>query len=260
MSDTSPAEHTEKEERPANAAHQNWAAPVKHVKVSGAPEKALNINVEGRHLTSPIQGLGQMWQKTFKIRLPGVELTPEAVMAAWKANFQRFQPPENTFYPTMAGIEPGEVLLIEAKVPPLPGLPSVLPVATGVLVMYADETSFTVMTPEGHPEAGWNTFSVFEEDGVLVAQCQSLCRPADPMYEFFLRFLGSGDQQDGIWLHMLDRLAAYYGVSGQAALTKILVDPSVQWKQAGNIRYNAAIRTVFYLLGAPLRWLRRRFA
>lgn len=262
MSDIPSADHTEKESRAAQgerAARQNWAAPVSHVKVSGAPETAMNINVEGRHLNGPIQGFGQMWQKTFKIPLPGVELTPEAVMAEWKANFQSFQPPENTFYPTMAGIKPGEVLLIEAKVPPLPGMPSVLPVATGVLVMYADETSFTVMTPEGHPEAGWNTFSVFEEDGTLVAQCQSLCRPADPMYEFFLRFLGSGDQQDRIWLHMLGKLAAHYGVSGQASLTKVLVDPVVQWKQAGNIRYNAAIRTMVYLLGAPLRWIRRPF-
>jgi hypothetical protein len=219
----------------------------------------MNINVDGRQLASPIQGFGQMWQKTFKVCLPGVSLTPEQMMAEWKDNFQRFQPKENTFYPTMAGIRPGEVLLIEAKVPPLPGLPSLLPVATGVLVMYADEASFTVMTPEGHPEAGWNTFSVFEEDGSLVAQCQSLCRPADPLYELFLRILGSGDQQDKIWAHMLMQLAQHYGVNGQVSLTKTLVDPAVQWSQAKNIWNNAAIRTVFYLLGTPFRWLRKPF-
>jgi hypothetical protein len=159
----------------------------------------------------------------------------------------------------MAGIQPGEVLLIEAKVPPFPGMPSVLPVATGVLVMYADETSFTVMTPEGHPEAGWNTFSVFEEDGALVAQCQSLCRPADPLYELFLRVLGSGEQQEKIWVHMLTQLSQHYGVNGEVQLSKVLVDPAVQWSQAKNIWKNAAIRTVFYLLGAPLRWLRKPF-
>lgn len=245
--------------KPPRSDQSAWARPVKQVRVSGAPAQAMNINVEGRQLNSPIQGFGQMWQKTFKVHLPGVEHTPEQVMENWKANFQSFQPPENTFYPTMAGIQPGEVLLIEAKVPPLPGLPSLLPVATGVLVMYADQTSFTVMTPEGHPEAGWNTFSVFEEDGALVAQCQSLCRPADPLYEFFLRILGSGDQQDKIWLHMLARLAESYNLEEQPSLTKVLIDPSIQWSQAKNIWNNAAIRTAFYLLGAPVRWLRRSF-
>ena len=236
-----------------------WAGPVKRIKVSGAPAEAMNINVEGRQLTSPIQGFGQLWQKTFKIRLPGISLKPAEVMETWKANFQSFQPPENTFYPTMQGIHPGEVLLIEGKVPPLPGMPSILPVATGVLVMYADEAAFTVMTPEGHPEAGWNTFSVYEEDGALVAQAQSLCRPADPMYEFFLRFLGSGAQQEKIWIHMLNRLASYYKVTGEVTLEKVLVDPSVQWKHAKNIWKNAAMRTVFYLLGAPFRWALKPF-
>src|SRR4030042_328906 len=141
----------------------------------------MNINVDGRQLAGPIQGFGQMWRKSFKVRLPGVQLSPAQVMEIWKQNFQNFQPPENVFYPTMQGIHPGEVLLIEGKVPPLPGLPKFLPVATGVLVLYADETMFTVMTPEGHPESGWNTFSVYEEDGTLIAETQSLCRPADPL-------------------------------------------------------------------------------
>jgi hypothetical protein len=236
-----------------------WAGPVDRIQVKGAPAEAMNINVSGSQLSGPIQGFGQLWQKTFQVRLPGVALTPDQVMETWKANFQNFQPPENTFYPTMAGIQPGEVLLIEAKVPPFPGLPSILPVATGVLVLYVDETSFTVMTPEGHPEAGWNTFSVFEAEGALVAQCQSLCRPADPMYEFFLRFLGSSQQQDQIWVHMLEQLAKYYEVKSEVTLAKTLVDPGVQWKQAKNIWKNAAIRTVFYLLGAPIRWVVKPF-
>lgn len=233
-----------------------WAPPTARMKVGEMPAGPRNINVEGRQPMSPLQGFGQMWQKTFKVRLSGVDKTPAEVMQVWKENFPKFQPPENRFYPTMSGIKPGEVLLIEAKVPPLPGLPSMLPVSTGVMVLYADDTTFTVMTPEGHPEAGWNTFSVYEEDEVLVAQCQSLCRPNDPLYDFFNRFLGASSQQDKIWIHVLVSLADHFGVKGQAATTKVLVDPKVQWSQAKNIWQNAAIRTIFYLLGAPLRWLR----
>lgn len=244
---------SDNEKRPRD--QDAWSGPVSRIKVTGAPAEAMNINMEGRLLTSPIQGFGQMWRKTFKVYLPDVNVTPAEVMDMWKKNFQSFQPPENTFYPTMAGIKPGEVMLIEGKVPPLPGMPSFLPVATGVLIMYADDESFTVMTPEGHPEAGWNTFSVFEEDGMLVAQAQSLCRPADPMYEVFLRLLGASAQQDKIWLHMLNKLAEFYGVKNEATLKKELIDPSLQWKYAGNIWKNAAIRTVFYVLAAPFRWL-----
>jgi hypothetical protein len=240
----------------AKAAEGAWAKPVERLKSSAAPQGVSGINVDGRQLTSPIQGFGQMWQKTFKVRLPGVGLTPAEVMATWRLNFPSFLPPDSRFYPSMAGIHPGEVVLIHAKVPPLPGMPSFLPVDTGVMVLYADDESFTVMTPEGHPEAGWNTFSVYDEDGCVVAQAQSLCRPSDPLYEVFNRYLGSSSQQDGIWLNMLTNLAEHFGVKGQATSSKALVDPKVQWSQAKNIWKNAAIRTVFYLLGAPLRWVR----
>jgi hypothetical protein len=37
----------------------------------------------------------------------------------------------------------------------------------------------------------------------------------------------------------------------------VLIDPKVQWGQAKNIWQNAAIRTVVYALGTPVRWLRK---
>ena len=227
------------------------------MKVSGAPTRAMNLNVEGRQPVSPMQGFGQLWQKTFKVRLSGLQMTPAQVMSYWKENFPVFMPADSRFMPTLSGIKPGEVLLIEAKVPAFPGTPSILPVATGVMVLYADDVTVTVMTPEGHPELGWNTFSVFEEDGCVVAQTQSLCRPTDPLYDFFNRFMGSSSQQDGVWVHVLTSLADHLGVKGQVVTAKTLVDPKVQWKAAKNIWKNAGIRTVFYLIGAPLRWARR---
>jgi hypothetical protein len=235
----------------------SWSPPVSRMKVGDVPLGAMNLNVDGRQPVSPLQGFGQMWQKTFKVRLSGVQMNSVEVMQTWKENFPAFQPPENRFYPTMSGFKPGEVVLIKAKVPAIPGTPSILPVSTGVLVLYADETTITVMTPEGHPESGWNTFSTYEEDGCVVAQVQSLCRPNDPLYEFFNRYLGSSAQQDKIWIYVLNSLAGHLGVKGQVVSSKILVDPKVQWSQAKNIWKNAAIRTVFYFAAAPIRWLRK---
>lgn len=235
------------------SADKYWAKPVKQVRVTGAPADAMNLNVDGRSLVSPLHGFGQLWQKTFKVRLPGVDLPPAEVMRTWRENFARFQPPENRFIaPVSGGITPGEVFLIEAKVPPFPGGPSILPVSTGVMILYADDTSFTVMNPEGHPLAGWNTFSVFvEEDGCLVAQVHEQSRPNDPLYELFNRFLGSSKQQDKIWVTVLTNLAVHFNVNAQVSQTTVLIDPRIQWSKARNIWKNAAIRTVFYLIANP---------
>jgi hypothetical protein len=244
-------QETPETSHPENA----WAPPTPRMKVSDTPGGAMNLNVEGRQPVSPLQGFGQMWQKTFKVRLSGIGLTPIQVMEVWKANFSKFQPPENRFYPTMTGIQPGSVLLIDAKVPPLPGMPSMLPVATGVMVLYADQEMFTVMCPEGHPLAGWNTFSAFEEDGTVVAQVSEQSRANDPLYEFMFRYMGASGQQDNIWIHVLTSLAEHLGVKGQVIMTRTLIDPSVQWSEAKNIWKNAAIRTIFYVAATPVRWL-----
>ena len=48
--------------------------------------------------------------------------------------------------------------------------------STGVMVLYADEESFTLMTPQGHMFAGWITFSAIEDGDDTVAQAQVLMR------------------------------------------------------------------------------------
>lgn len=242
---------------PRKSSQSAWAAPVSKLTVGETPAGAMNLNVDGRQLVSPLQGFGQMWQKTFRVRLEGVDLSPEEVLKIWQSNFPSFQPPEYQFYPPLGGIKPGEVLLINAKVPPLPGLPNFLPVSTGVMVLYADDEMFSVMCPEGHPLSGWNNFRVFkDDDGVLVAEVQEQSRASDPMYEFFFRVLGSSTQQDRIWIHVLTQLAAHFNVEGQVTMSKTLIDPRVQWSAAKNIWQNAGIRTMAYLAGAPFRWVR----
>ena len=57
------------EQRDAREA-AGWAKSVSQLTISEVPEGALNLNVEGRRLTSPIQGFGKMWQKTYQVRLP----------------------------------------------------------------------------------------------------------------------------------------------------------------------------------------------
>ena len=106
-----------------------------------------------------------------------------------------------------------------------------MPVHTGVRVIYADDESFTVMTPEGHPESGWNTFSAYaDEDGTTVAQIQSLARANDPIYEIGFRVVGA-TEQERIWTHVLKSLSGHFGVNEPVSLEKACVDPKVQWSQ-----------------------------
>lgn len=231
------------------SSHPYWAQRVDELKAPDAPPDALNLNVEGRRAMGPLQGFGQLWQKTFRVPLAGATVTPAEVVAEWKAELPRFKPAENRFYPSPGGIVPGEVVLINAWTPGGP-------IATGVVVLYADDESFTLMTPQGHPEAGWVTMSAYTEDGVTVAQVQGLARASDPIYELAFRVMGS-KLQDDIWVHVLTALAGHFGVTGQVEVDHQLLDPQVQWARAGNAWHNAQIRTILYQLAAPVRWVRR---
>src|SRR5215210_7351761 len=168
-----------------------WAGHVDPLKVGAVPAGAMKINVEGRRVVGPLQGFGTLWQKTYQVRLHGENLTPAEVVQVWKARFAEFQPPQNRFFPVGAGVAPGDVVLINAS---LQGMP----VGTGVMVLYADDESFTLMTPQGHPESGWVTFSAFPDEaaeGTIVAQVQSMARANDPVYEVGFRLFGARQQE-----------------------------------------------------------------
>ncbi|MBN2297232.1 MAG: STAS domain-containing protein, partial [Deltaproteobacteria bacterium] len=160
---------------PVETARKNspWARPVKRLALSHVPEGAINLNIEGLRAVGPVQGFGRLWEKTYTVRLSGIETTAQEVIRTLKENFPRFQPEKNRFYPTPAGIVPGEIVVINASTPL--GL-----ICTGVWVVYADDETFTLMTPQGHPESGWVTFSAYEDQGAIVMQVQGFARASDP--------------------------------------------------------------------------------
>lgn len=234
---------------PRNAA--SWAQDGSNLRVGQVPAGALNLNVEGRNVVGPLQGFGPMWQKTYRVRLEGASVSPTEVIKTWKEQFPNFWPAGSRFYGPLTGIAPGEVALLNL---PMPGG---MRLSTGVLVLYADEESFTLMTPQGHMFAGWITFSAYEEDGVTVAQAQVLMRANDPMYELGLRF-GGHKSEDVFWQHTLRSLAAHFGVDGVVETQVVRIDPRFQWSQIGNIWHNAAMRTAMHHMMAPIRRLRSR--
>src|SRR3954469_24311802 len=240
------------EEQAAARDAANWAKSVSRLKVSEVPEGAVNINVEGRRLASPIQGFGKMWQKTYQVRIPRERVSAVELITAWKDHFPEFWPEGNRFYGPLTGIEPGDVALLNMA------LPGKMKLSTGVMVLYADTESFTLMTPEGHMFAGWITFSATEVDTDTVAQAQVLMRASDPIFEMGLT-LGGHKQEDRFWQQTLTSLAAAFGVEGDVTIENVCVDRRRQWGKAGNVWHNAGIRSGMYTAMAPMRFAARPF-
>jgi hypothetical protein len=229
-----------------------WARPVDRLTTTATG--ASMDRVTGKRVSGPIQGFGQMWQKTFSVRLDGIDITPQAVVAHWKERFPTFWPKGARFYAPLLGIAPGEVALLE--VPPVPGAP--VRMSTGVMVIYADDESFTFMTPEGHMLSAWITFSAARNGDTTVVQVQALERTSDPFVELGF-MLGANRQNDRFWEQTLVNLATSLGMAAPMVDTrKVCVDRSRQWRYARNIRGSVMIGTAIGTVTAPARWLRRR--
>ncbi len=239
------------EEQAAARDATSWAKSVSRLKVSEVPEGAVNINVEGKRLASPIQGFGKMWQKTYQVRLPAERVSATDLIATWKQRFPDFWPEGNRFYGPLTGIEPGEVALLNMT------LPGKMKLSTGVMVLYADEESFTLMTPQGHMFAGWITFSATEVEEFTVAQAQVLMRASDPIFELGLTMGGHG-QEDRFWTQTLTALGAHFGHEAEVDTQVVCVDKKRQWSKWRNVWHSSALRSTLYTLGAPGRALKRR--
>ena len=138
----------------------------------------------------------------------------------------------------------------------MPGAPVRL--STGVLVLYADDESFTFMTPEGHTLSAWITFSARRDGDVTVAQAQALERPADPFDELAY-MLGGNRQNNRFWLATLHNLAAHLGVAAPIVdLQVVCIDRNRQWRYWRNLRNSASIRSARRTLTAPIRKLTGR--
>jgi hypothetical protein len=192
-------------------------------------------DVHGRRVMSPIQGFGRMWQKTYTAAIPATLASPAEAIAVWRARFAEFWPEGNRFYGPLTGLAPGEVARIDMD------MPGRVTLSTGVLVLYADDESFTLMTPQGHMFAGWITFSASTTGADTEIRAQVLMRASDPLYEIGLT-LGGHRQEDRFWAQTLAALAAGFGHQAEVVTDVVCVDRRRQWKRWRNLRHSAALR------------------
>jgi len=74
-----------------------WAEQASVLKVERAPTGALNLNVEGHEVLSPLQGFGQLWQKVYQAHVNNATVIPGEIVRVWKEHFPQFWPKGNRF-------------------------------------------------------------------------------------------------------------------------------------------------------------------
>ena len=233
---------------PASRDGAHWAKPVDRLSAEGVRGATVD-SVTGKRVNSPLQGFGQLWQKTFRVPLEGSTMSPQEVIAVWKERFATFWPKTGRFYAPLAGIVPGEVALLE--IAPVPGAP--VKFSTGVMVIYADDESFTFISPEGHMLSGWITFSAHRDGDLTVAQVQALERTSDPFDELGLMFGGSR-MNNRFWEETLRNVAQAMGAAEPVVVTEVVcIDKRRQWRKATNVRNSITLRTMRHTLTAPFR-------
>jgi len=225
----------------------SWAAKIDRFPVASGDSPGRNV--AGLRLTGPVQGFGKMWRKTYWINA-SANISPQTVIAEWKKHFGEFWPAGNRFKGPLTGLGPGDVALLDVSVG------GGVRLSTGVFVLYADEESFTLMTPEGHMFAGWITFSAERAGGAsalgaspgasTVIQTQVLMRANDPLYELAMS-LGGHRKEDQFWVQTMTALARYLGALPATVHTRtVCIDRRRQWGNFGSIWHNSMVRSMLH--------------
>jgi anti-anti-sigma factor len=225
-----------------------WAKAVQHVSAKGIPRTAMNINVHGRRIASPVEGFGQLWDKKYRLRIPTLQIPPEEIISLWKSDFETFLPRGNHLYlPGGCGIAPGITAVLNLR------LPGGLVMAAGFMVMYGNDISFSFMAVQGHVVSGWITFRAFRENSGTAVQVHATFRTSDPLMELAFR-MHAAKQEDRFWRETLANIGRRLGGHGKIEQQTNLVDPRLQWDKMEALWYNDAIRSFLYI---PIYLVRR---
>ncbi len=200
-------------------------------------------NVQGRHLAAPREGFGQLWRKELSLTIENGP-APEALAALWKRDLEGLWPHQGEIHRRTEDLQRGEVVGIDIEAGPLR-------LSTGAVVVDATETSFTLLTPQGHMLAGWTRCEAEAVPEGTRARVVIEMRAADPLYELGLIF-GGHRTEERFWADLLWNLASRFEQRPPVRLIRRRVDGRRNWRKWTNVRHNAGIRTSFRRLRRAL--------
>ncbi len=230
----------------------NWAVP------GATPPNSRNIpsivldTFRHHGVSGPLQGFGQLWEKTCLMPLGKSRLQPTEIIATLKEQFATFSSPDTAITLPDGGISPGEIMSLKIR-------HRYGQMLTGAMVLHGDEHSFTLITPAGHPKSGWVTFSAYRDGGNTFVQAQGLSRTSDPGFALAFHPL-INHRDEYTWRHLLENLSRYYHIDATISVQRTRWASGWQWSGLLNIRHNAQLHSIPCNLGDALRCVRKRAA
>jgi hypothetical protein len=198
-----------------------------------------------------LHGFGRLWRKVHTVNFGPVEASPTEVIRTWREHFGEFWPEGNRFYASLGRLQSGEVAVLNLE------MPAGTRLATGVLVLYADDEAFTLMTPHGHMFAGWITLSAYREHDETTVRAEIMMRATDPIFEIGLELFGHRKENE-FWERTLRNLAGHFSADGEPSTKMVCLDRRRQWRYARNIWHNSALRSVLHVGLSPISRMARR--
>ncbi len=143
--------------------------------------------------------------------MQGSNVTPQDVIAAWKAHFPDFWPKGNRFFMPLSSITPGDVAGAQHE-----DARCGVKMSTGIFVLYADDESFSFLMPEGqHVQRNDHVQRARRRTATTVAQAQALIRAQDPLYELGMKVGVRTARRTSTGSTRSTSLAKYFGVDRQ---------------------------------------------
>lgn len=161
----------------------------------------------GARLSPASAGKGPLLQRDYWAVFEDSPLRPRALIDAVAERFCEFPPEELVhFEPAAPGVASGCLLVGEDLAIRIRGAGE-----CGVRVVHRDDNSFTLLTLEGHPEAGRITFGAYPNDeGDVVFHIRSRARASSSLR--YVEFLALGDaMQTNTWADFINNVAATIG-------------------------------------------------
>jgi hypothetical protein len=148
-----------------------------------------------------MDGVGPLYQRDYTARFADASCSPGQIAQLVRERFAELAPPDTAAFAVHAdresGLEVGDELDIRIA----------LVGKCRVRVVHLDETSITLRTLRGHPEAGRITFGAAEDsDGRLVFKIRSRARSSGLLQRLGFFVMGK-TMQARCWIRFIQRLA-----------------------------------------------------
>jgi hypothetical protein len=160
---------------------------------------------------SAADGAGHMMHRRYDIVLPGTQHTCDSLLRTIQQNFAELSPSALADFEKTHG-SPWQMRVDDEYTITMLG-----PWNGAVRVRACDAQAFTLVTLDGHPEAGHITFSVAPDNAVpdaLRVRIESWARSRDALVDVAYATLGIGKQvQTEVWVTFLQRVSALAGLA-----------------------------------------------